>query len=315
MEQNNWEKNILQQLLFDTLKEQKASRRWRIFFRLIWIIIIGAILYLIFSPSSDQFNITKNKNQVAIVNLSGTISGDTHVYETVSEGLENALKNKHVVAVIIKADSPGGSPVYSDMLYNKVLELRKKYPHKPIDVVVEEVCASGCYYIAAAAHKIYAEPASIVGSIGVIYTGFGVTGLMQKAGIDSRLLISGKNKAMGYPFIPENKDQTVIQQSMLDEIHQQFISAVEKGRGKILNTSDPEIFSGRYWIGQDALKLGLIDGYSTVEKLARDVYHTDNLVDYTPDQDKIDRLLRKFGTDLVGEFKQTINKSNFGWIN
>jgi protease-4 len=200
------------------------------------------------------------------------------------------------------------------MIYNEILRLKKLYPKKPVEVVIEEVCASGCYYIAAAADKIYASPSSIVGSIGVIYTGFGLNKLMDKMGIDSRLIISGKNKAMGYPFIPSNSEQNVMQQKMLDKVHAQFINAVKKGRGSRLN-NDPDLFSGRYWIGEDALPLGLIDGFASVDSLARDLFKTDNLVEYTPDSDALERIVKKLGVGLVDSAKQEAILTQFGKFN
>jgi protease IV len=247
-----------------------------------------------------------------VVNLKGAITSEAQTYDIVASGLEDALKDKNTVAVIIRANSPGGSPVYSDMLYNEILRLRKEYPKKPINVVVEEVCASGCYYIASAANKIYASKSSIVGSIGVIYTGFGLTGLMQKIGVDSRLLIAGKNKAIGYPFVPENKEQTALQQEMLNEVHQQFINAVKFGRKNKLDLSQPDLFSGRYWVGEGALKLGLIDGYSTVDKLAREEYNNSDLVDFTPNQDPVDKIAKKLGIGLVSFANQMFNYGEFG---
>ncbi len=312
MEKEDWEKSALEKVLLETVKEQRLNRRWRIFFRLIWLIITISLIYL-FLPTAKGLD--KSEKKVAVINLKGIISDDSNIYNTIYKGIEQALKDKHVVAVIIKANSPGGSPVYSNMLFNEILRFRKLYPNKPIDVVIEEVCASGCYYIAAAADKIYANPSSIVGSIGVIYTGFGLTGLMQKVGVDSRLLIAGKNKAMGYPFIPVNKDQEIMQQKMLNEIHDQFINAVKKGRGKRLLLNNTELFSGRYWLGADGLKLGLIDGIASVDSLARDKYKSDNVVDYTPDQDPFERIAKKFGVGILDYSKQLINSAEFGSFN
>lgn len=303
------EKKIMEDVLMAAVKEQRSSRRWKIFFRLVWVAIIGVLLYTVASKHERTIS---HKPQIAMVNLHGIINSENNTYDTVATGLRDALEDKNTVAVIIKANSPGGSPVYSDMLYNEILRLRKAYPNKPINVVIEEVCASGCYYIASAANKIYASPASIVGSIGVIYTGFGLTGLMQKIGVDSRLLIAGKNKAMGYPFIAEDKNQVVMQQEMLNEVHQQFINAVKAGRGSLLDESNPDLFSGRYWVGEQAIKLGLIDGYSTIDKLARDVYKTDNIVDFTPEQDTFDKLAKKLGVDLIDSAKQAVGSADFG---
>lgn len=304
-----WEQQTIEKVLLESIKEQKIARRWKIFFRFVILAIILFGVWQVFSDKEDLDN-DKKGPQVAVVDFKGVISDDSQNYNTVIKGLDSALKDKKTVAVIIRANSPGGSPVYSDILNNEITRLRKQYPSKPIDVVVEEVCASGCYYAAAAADKIYANPSSIVGSIGVIYTGFGANEAIKKLGIDSRLLISGKNKAMGYPFLPENKEQTAMQQKMLDEVHDIFINAVKSGRGKKL-ANDPDLFSGRYWIGQDALKLGLIDGYGSVASVAREHYKSENLVDFTPSQDPLDKISKKLGVTMVDSAKQAVINSGF----
>lgn len=306
------EQKVLETLVLESIKEQRRARRWKIFFRIIWLIIIATGIFFLCNGKEKVEK--KSGKQIAVVSLHGVINDENKTYENLSKGLEDALKDKDTIAVIIRANSPGGSPVYSNMAYNEILRLRKKYPNKPIDVVVEEVCASGCYYIASAADKIYANPSSIVGSIGVIYTGFGLTGLMDKIGVDSRLVISGRNKAMGYPFIPPNKEQESMQQAMMDQIHQQFITAVKNGRGKRLS-DDPDLFSGRYWIGEDSVKLGLIDGFQSVDGLARDQYKSENIVDFTPEQDPLDKISKKLGVGLVDSAKQAVAISNIGTIN
>ena len=307
---SNWEQETIQKVLLETIKEQRRARRWRVFFRLVVLVLIGWAVYA--NYGSDVEDSEKTGPQVAVVDFKGVIDGDNKNYATVIKGITEALKDKKTVAVLIRANSPGGSPVYSDILNNELTRLRKLYPNKPIDFVIEEVCASGCYYAAAAADKIYAAPASIVGSIGVIYSGFGATEAIKKLGIDSRLLISGRNKAMGYPFLPENKEQTVMQQAMLDEIHQQFIDAVKRGRGTKLS-KDPDLFSGRYWIGQDAQKLGLIDGFGTVDSIARDQFKSENVVDFTPSQDALDKISKKLGVGLVDSAKQSLMSSANGF--
>ena len=192
MDTSNLEYKILEKLVLESVKEQRRARRWRIFFRLCWLVIIAGILYAVFGGTHAG---SKGGKSVAVVSLRGVIDDDNKSYLNLRDGLQDALKDDNTVGVIIRANSPGGSPVYSNMAYDEILRLRKLYPKKPIEVVVEEMCASGCYYIASAADKIYASPASIVGSIGVIYAGFGLTGLIDKLGVDSRLMISGKNKA------------------------------------------------------------------------------------------------------------------------
>jgi protease-4 len=306
----SWEQETIEKVLLETVKEQRRARRWRIFFRLlIIVIIVGGISTAKFSK--DEVGDSEKGPQVAVINFKGVISDETQNYKQVMDGLNTALKDKNTVGVIIRANSPGGSPVYSDILNQDITRLRKLYPKKPIYVVVEEVCASGCYYAAAAADSIYANPSSIVGSIGVIYTGFGATDAMKKLGVDSRLLISGKNKAMGYPFVPENKEQTEMQQQMLDEIHTLFINAVKQGRGNKLAESNPDLFSGRYWIGQDALKLGLIDGFGSVNSISRDKFKSENLVDFTPDEDPFDKVAKKLGVTMVDSAKNAVVEKQF----
>lgn len=300
------EKTIIENLLKDTLTEQRRARRWRIFFRLFWILFTLVAIFYIFI-NKDKDSIMPTGPEVAVIKLTDIISYENNIYSNFVEGLNSALKNKKTVGVIIRANSPGGSPVYSDLIYREILRLQKLYPKKSIDIVVEEVCASGCYYIASATHFIYANPASIVGSIGVISPNFGVTGLMQKLGIDSRLQIAGKNKAMGYPFIQVNPEQQKMHQEMLDKIHNQFIQAIKNGRGKRLNYKDTELFSGRYWIGEDALKLGLIDGFTSVNELARVKYKSENLVDYTVSEDRLDKIAKKLGLGVATSVKFTLS--------
>lgn len=309
---NSWEAATLEKVLLETVREQRCSRRWKVFFRLIWLVIIGVVLFNVFGGKS-KLSAEKGKH-VAIINLKGVIDDENKTYDTIIDGLTDALEDNSTLGVIIRANSPGGSPVYSNMIYNEILRLRKLHPKKPVDVVIEEVCASGCYYIAAAADKIYANPSSIIGSIGVIYTGFGLNTVMDKIGVDNRLLISGRNKAMGYPFNPPNSEQNAMQQQMLDKIHLQFINAVKNGRGSRLG-NDPDLFSGRYWIGEDAKPLGLIDGFANIDSLAREVFKTDNLVDYTPDSDPIDKIARKLGVGLIDSAKQEVQLTQFGKFN
>lgn len=305
----SWEQQTIEKVLLETVKEQRRARRWRIFFRLVFIAIIGSAIF--FANMKDEVGDTDKGAQVAVINFVGVISDDTQNYKQVIDGLHKALKDKATVGVIIRANSPGGSPVYSDILNNEITRMRQLYPNKPIVFVIDEVCASGCYYAAAAAESIYANPSSIVGSIGVIYTGFGATDAMKKLGVDSRLLISGKNKAMGYPFVPENAQQTVMQQQMLDEIHQLFINAVKQGRGNKLMESNPDLFSGRYWIGQDAVKLGLIDGFGSVTSVAREQFNSENLVDFTPAEDPLDKVAKKLGVSMVDSAKNAVIEKQF----
>ena len=307
MENNDYK--IINNFVGDIIKEQRSSRRLKYFFRFLLLLII-TFIYFKFKTQDVNYSI-KNGKQIALIKLYGIIDDSNNNYNIIKEGLDAAYSNKKITAIIIEANSPGGSPVFSDMIYNEILRQRQLHPLINVDLVVEEMCASGCYYAAAATNAIYASPASIVGSIGVIYPGFGFNKLLDKLGVDSRLLIAGKNKAMGYPFLPTNKEQQSIQQKMLDEVHIQFINAVINGRGKKLLLSDPEIFSGRYWLGQDAIKLGLIDGFETVDSLARKKYHSNNLIDFTPVIDPLDKISKKFGISILQEFKQQLLQNSF----
>lgn len=308
MDKQKSNEEIMADILMASIKEQRSNRRWKIFFKFIWLSLIMFIIYSVYEKNKPT---TNKSSQIALINLKGEISLEAKTYQLISQGLKDALNDSNTKAVIIRANSPGGSPVYSDMIYNEILSQRKKYPKIAIDVVIEEVCASGCYYIASGANHIYSSKASIVGSIGVIYAGFGFNRLMDKLGIDNRLLVAGKNKAMGYPFTAINQEQTLMQQNMLNEIHQQFINAVKQGRGSRLKLNNSDLFSGRYWIGSDAYQLGLIDGFFTVNQLAREIYKIDNVVDFTPTEDTIDKITKKLGVSLLDGVRNLISINGF----
>jgi len=208
--------------------------------------------------------------------------------------LDKAFAADDSVGVILKINSPGGSPVQAGMINDEIVRLRKEYPKKPIYVVVEEMCASGGYYIAVAADKIYVNKASIVGSIGVLMDGFGFTGLMEKVGVERRLLTAGENKGFLDPFSAQNPKQKEYALEMLNEIHQQFIDVVRKGRGQRLKET-PDTFSGLFWTGSKAIEMGLADDYGTVDSVARDVIKAEDLVDYTETEGLPERVLKKFG--------------------
>ncbi len=207
--------------------------------------------------------------------------------------------------MILRINSPGGSPVQAGMIYDDIARLRAKYPKKPLYVVVEEICASGGYYVAAAADKIYVDKASIVGSIGVLMDGFGFTGLMDKLGIERRLLTAGRNKGFLDPFSPQTDQQKTYALDMLEQVHQQFIGAVKKGRGNRLK-DDPDLFSGLFWTGQRSIELGLADGLGTVDSVARDVLKAPDLVDYTVKENLPERVARRFGAAVGAAAMKTM---------
>lgn len=287
------------------LDEQRANRRWRNIFRigglLIALVAFGAALDLKWGGKPPTTRHT------AMIELSGEIDADsaTASADTILPALQDAFEDEGSVGVVLRMNSPGGSPVQSAIVNNEIRRLRALHPKKPLYVVVEDMCASGCYYIAAAADRIYVSQGSIVGSIGVLMSSFGFTGLMNKLGIERRLMTAGENKAMMDPFQPQNAKHRAYTQVMLDEIHQQFITAVRSGRGKRLKAS-PEIFSGLFWTGNTAIKLGLADGLGTVDSVARDVLKAEDVIDYTVREGLSDRVLKKFGAAVGEGFAKTM---------
>jgi len=234
----------------------------------------------------------------ALIEINGTIeSGGKSSAESVISALNKAYEDKSAVGIILRANSPGGSPVQAGMINDEIVRLQQEYPNKPLYVVVEEMCASGCYYIAAAANRIYVDKASIVGSIGVLINGFGFTGLMDKVGVERRLLTAGENKAFMDPFSPQSPAHKAYAKSILNEIHQQFIDVVRKGRGTRLK-ENADTFSGLFWSGAKAIEMGLADEFGTVDSVARDVVKAEDIVDYTEQEQLSDRFLKKFGASI-----------------
>jgi len=304
MEKKTWEQQTIEKLLLQTYKEQRRARLHKIFWRLV---IIACIIFAYFTYFDNDKIKTNKEKQIAVINFQDEINRDNNSYDNFATSLDNALTDINTKAIIIRANSPGGSPVYSDMINQEIYRQKLAHPKTPIIFAIEEVCASGCYYAAVAADKIYAQPASIVGSIGVISPQFGVDKLMDKLGVENRLLTAGKYKAMGYPFSAQNPDVTKIQQQMLNDIQQQFIQAVKKGRPHLSN--NPDLFTGRYWIGSQAESLGLIDGYATVDSIARDQFGSTNLVDFTIGKDTLSVISKKLGVDMANSAKNAVISS------
>jgi protease IV len=288
-----WEREVLEKLAFATLAEQRARRRWNIFFRLLTLAIIGTGLYFAFGLGHQDAETIGT--HTALIEIDGTIeSGTSGSADNVIPALNRAYSDSNSVGVILRINSPGGSPVQAGMINDEIARLRQQYPKKPLYVVVDEICASGGYYIAAAADKIYVNKASIVGSIGVLMEGFGFTGLMEKLGVERRLMTAGENKGFMDPFSPQTNRQKGYAQDMLNEIHQQFIEVVRNGRGKRLKET-PDTFSGLFWTGAQAVNIGLADGFGTVDSVARDDLKAEDIVDYTQHESVPERLLKKFG--------------------
>lgn len=297
--------DTLEKIAQGYLDEQRANRRWRNVFRIgalvVGLVALGAAMDLKWGGKPPSTRHT------AMIEVSGEIDSDsaTASADTILPALQDAFDDEGSVGIVLRMNSPGGSPVQSAIVNNELRRLRALHPKKPVYVVVEDMCASGCYYIAAAADRIYVSQGSIVGSIGVLMSSFGFTGLMNKLGIERRLMTAGENKAMMDPFQPQSAKHRAYTQAMLDEIHQQFIAAVRSGRGKRLKAT-PEIFSGLFWTGNTAIRLGLADGLGTVDSVARDVLKAEDVIDYTVREGLSDRVLKKFGAAVGEGFAKTM---------
>jgi len=293
-----WERGLIERLASAALKEQRRSRMWGIFFKLLFFAYL-TILILLVVDWRDKTAEVAGGSHTALVELSGLIAPGTDASaQRINASLRAAFKDRNTKGVVLRINSPGGSPVQAQNIYDEIRRLRKNYPSIPLYAVVEDICASGGYYVAAAADRIYVTRSSIVGSVGVRMDGFGVTGLMQKLGVERRLLTAGKNKGFLDPFLPEDEKQRQYAQAMLDQIHQQFIGDVRQGRGKRLKET-PETYSGLVWTGQQSVELGLADGYGTLNSVARDVIKAENVVDYTQKENFAEKFARRLGASAV----------------
>ena len=293
----NWERQALEHLLLENLKETRKARRWKAVFRVLTLIVfIGAIL-AIFDFHLPGRGMGAEKH-TALVTLEGEISASSMANALdINSSLTAAFENENSAGVILRINSPGGSPVQAGIINDEIHRLRKLYPGKPFYVVVEDICASGGYYVAVAGDQILVDKASLVGSIGVIMEGFGFTGLMDKLGVTRRMITAGSNKGMMDPFSKENPQQVEMIKTMIDEIHQQFIAVVKAGRGDRLKDT-PEMFSGRIWNGEQAIKIGLVDGYGTVDSVARDILKAPDILDYTMKENFAERVAKRFGAEV-----------------
>lgn len=292
-----WERATIEKLLMASLREQRAARRWRWFGRLLWLTVLGVIVW--FVMQSGSMTPPSTSPHTAVVEITGTIAAKSEASaENVVLAVRQAFDDAGAQAVVLLINSPGGSPVQAGIINDEIHRLKALHGKK-VYAVVEETCASAAYYIAAAADEIYVDKASLVGSIGVLMDGFGFTGLMEKLGVERRLMTAGENKAMLDPFSPQDEAQKAYIQSMLSEIHQQFIAVVRKGRGDRLKEG-PDTFSGLVWSGQQAVTLGLADGLGNLDYVARELVQAEDIVDYTQREPVGLRLVRQFGAS-VGE--------------
>lgn len=299
MDADQWGRKLIEDLAREALKERRAKRRWRIFFTLVFL---GLILFSVARGFSDAADNAVATPHVAVVDLDGVIadSEEAVTAERVIGSLQRAFEARDSQAVVLRINSPGGSPVQAGMIADEIRRLRSQHPDKPLHAVIEDVGASAAYYIAAMADRIYADKASIVGSIGVIMNGFGAQELLDKVGLEPRIYTAGKNKAFMNPFAPVPPEQKAHAQAMLDEVHRQFIAVVKEGRGKRLK-ENADIFSGLFWTGERSLALGLIDGLGSVRSVARDQVGVETLVDYT-ERSQWQTWLRQFGASVSAGF-------------
>ena len=290
-----WERDVLEKLAFAALEEQRANRRSRLWARLSWMALIAVVVVI--GLDFGRSNKGGSTPHTALVEIKGEIASEGEASaELVVSSMRSAFEDTGALAVVLLINSPGGSPVQAGIINDEILRLKAKH-NKPVYVVVEESAASAAYYIAVAADQIYVDKASIVGSIGVLMDGFGFTGLMDKLGVERRLMTAGENKGFLDPFSPQTDKQRQYAQAMLNQIHQQFITVVRKGRGERLKET-PEMFSGLFWNGQQAVELGLADELGNVDFVAREVVKAEDIVDYTRRDNVAERLVKRFGAAI-----------------
>jgi protease-4 len=310
-EQNpQWERDLIANLATAALKEQRRARRWGIFFKLLGFAYLTLIIVLALDWRGGDM--AGGKKHTAMVDVNGIIApGSDASAERVMASLQAAFKDKNTQGVILRCNSPGGSPVQAHTIYEEMKRLRKQYKDIPLYVVVEDVCASGGYYIAVGGDKIYVSKASVVGSIGVLMNGFGFTGLMDKIGVERRLLTAGENKGMLDPFSPLTDKDKAHARQLLDDIHKQFIEVVREGRGKRLKET-PDTFSGLIWTGQKSVELGLADDFGSLESVARDVVKAEDIVDFSTKESVVEKFARRFGASAASARKESARRQTPG---
>jgi len=293
-ENEGWHRDVMENVLLESVREQRRARRWGIFFKSLVFVYLFALLFVFVGDWEESPGLPVGRH-TALVEVDGLIAaGQDASADNIVAGLRAAFEDKKTAGVIVRINSPGGSPVQAGYVYDEIRRLRQKHPETPLYAVVTDVCASGGYYIAAAADNIYANKASIVGSIGVRMDSFGFVEALEKLGVERRLLTAGDSKGLLDPFLPLDKQEVGHVQSMLNNIHQQFIETVKEGRGDRLK-NDPQLFSGLMWTGEQALELGLVDELLSASQVARDVIGVDTVRDYTPRQDLLSRFADRLG--------------------
>ena len=299
---NNWERSVLEKLAMSAIQEQRRTRRWGIFFKLLTFAYLFLLFAMVMDIAGDKGDGLAGGKHTALIEVRGVISADSMANaDNLIGSLQDAFKDKNTAGIILRVNSPGGSPVQAGLVNDEIKRLRTLHPEIPLHVVVEDMCASGGYFIAAAADNIYVNKASIVGSIGVLMDGFGFTGTMEKLGVERRLMTAGENKGFMDPFSPRNPKHEAFTKALLEDIHQQFIAVVRNGRGKRLHET-PEMFSGLFWTGDKAIAMGLADGIGSVDSVARDIIKAETVIDFTARENIADRLAKRLGAGVASMF-------------
>jgi len=297
-EKVGWEKEVLEKLAMAAVTEQRAARRWGIFFKtlmFLYLIVVGAIA---FYPKFESEMVGGHSRHTAVIDVIGVIAdSEAANANSIIEGLRDAIDDEQTRGIVLNINSPGGSPVQSAYVFNEIRRLKAKHPNMPIYAVVSDICASGGYYIASAADKIFVNPSSMIGSIGVIMNGFGFVDIMEKLGVDRRLLIAGKHKALMDPFSPINPEETQHMQTLLNDVHQRFINSVKLGRGDRLKETE-NMFSGLIWTGAQGVKLGLADDFGSVDSVAREVIGAKKILNFTPRERLLDKIAGRLGASF-----------------
>jgi protease-4 len=302
----HWQRDVIEKLAFSALAEQKTARRWSTFFKgltFAYLLVLMLMALGVFNDSKKTFDA-----HTALIDISGVIEAGGEVNaDAVMNSLHDAYDSKGTKGIILRINSPGGSPVQSGIINDEIKRQKKLHPDIPVYAVVEDICASGGYYIAAAADKIYVDKASIVGSIGVLMDGYGFTETMKKVGVERRLMTAGENKAMLDPFSPVNPKHQELAQAMLNEVHEQFKTVVREGRGARLKET-PEVFSGLFWSGEQSIKLGLADALGSAEYVAREVIKQEEIVDFTYQEDFASRIAKRIGATVSATLGEVVAK-------
>ena len=294
-----FQQDVLTKLAFASLTEQRRTRRWGIFFKSLFAFYLFLVLIVMLTSGTDERTSFESGRHTALIDIKGVIgAGKDASADNVITGLRDAFEDKNTVGIILRINSPGGSPVQAGYIYDEIKRLRGKYPKTKVYAVITDICASGGYYIASAADEIYADKASLVGSIGVIMNGFGFVDTLKKLGVERRLYTAGTHKGFLDPFSPEKEGEVAHVHAMLDNIHQQFIDAVKAGRGDRLK-DNKDLFSGLIWTGQEGLKLGLVDGLASSSTVARDIIKAENIVNYTPRPNYWQRIADRIGASAA----------------